>query len=49
MARKAAERQCLPKRGLPEDLVGTFVYLASADSHFVTSQVINIDGGWVHY
>lgn len=49
VARRAAERQSLPERGLPEDLVGTFVYLASSDSDFVTGQVINIDGGWVHY
>jgi 3-oxoacyl-[acyl-carrier protein] reductase len=49
VARRAAERQCLPQRGLPEDLVGTFVYLASSDSDFVTGQVINVDGGWVHY
>jgi 3-oxoacyl-[acyl-carrier protein] reductase len=44
-----AQRQCLPRRGLPEDLVGAFVYLASPESDFVTGQVINVDGGWVHY
>ena len=31
----------------PEDLCGTLVYLASADSDFVTSQVIVVDGGSV--
>jgi len=44
-----AGRQCLPRRGLPEDMVGAFVYLASAESDFVTGQVINVEGGWVHY
>ncbi|MHB9033470.1 MAG: SDR family NAD(P)-dependent oxidoreductase [Anaerolineae bacterium] len=44
-----AQKQCLPQRGLPEDMAGTFVYLASDDSAFVTGQVINVDGGWVHY
>lgn len=44
-----AQRQCLPRRGTPEDMAGTFVYLASDDSAFVTGQVINVDGGWVHY
>ena len=30
---------------LPEDLVGTLLYLASEDSDFVTGQTFNIDGG----
>jgi 3-oxoacyl-[acyl-carrier protein] reductase len=42
------ERQSLPRRGYAEDLTGTFVYLASDDSAFVTGQVITVDGGWVH-
>lgn len=46
--RRAAERQALPRRGQAEDLAGTFVYLASDDSAFVTGQVIAVDGGWVH-
>ena len=29
----------------PEDLVGACVYLASADSDFVTGQTIVVDGG----
>lgn len=32
---------------LPEDLTGTLVYLASADSDFVTGQVLVVDGGSV--
>lgn len=40
--------QCLPRRGYAEDLAGTFAYLASDDSAFVTGQVIAVDGGWVH-
>jgi 3-oxoacyl-[acyl-carrier protein] reductase len=34
---------------LAEDLAGTFVFLASADSDFVTGQVVVVDGGWVNY
>jgi 3-oxoacyl-[acyl-carrier protein] reductase len=49
LAEMMAQRQCLARRGLPEDLAGTFVYLASEDAAFVTGQVINVDGGWVHY
>jgi 3-oxoacyl-[acyl-carrier protein] reductase len=48
LRQQAATRQSVPRRGLPADLVGTFVYLASADSDFVTGQVLNVDGGWAH-
>lgn len=47
LRRRAVARQSVPRRGVPADLVSTFVYLASADSAFVTGQVINVDGGWV--
>jgi len=43
----AMERQAIQRRGLPEDMVGAFVFLASSDSDFCTGQSINIDGGWV--
>lgn len=49
LAKLTEERQSLPRRGYAEDLTGTFVYLASDDSAFVTGQVITVDGGWVHY
>lgn len=45
--RMAAE-QCLPVTATPADLAGTVEYLCSADSDFVTGQVVNVDGGWVH-
>lgn len=44
-----AERQCIPDRGVAEDLVGAFVYLASPESDFMTGQVLCIDGGWNHH
>ena len=34
------------RRGLPDDLVGLAVYLASSASSYVTGQVIAHDGGW---
>ena len=49
LARLMAERQSLPQRGYAEDLAGTFVYLASDDSAFVTGQVVAVDGGWIHH
>jgi 3-oxoacyl-[acyl-carrier protein] reductase len=30
---------------IPEDLVGTIIFLASPDSDFITGQAINVDGG----
>jgi NAD(P)-dependent dehydrogenase (short-subunit alcohol dehydrogenase family) len=39
---RAIKRECLP-----EDLCGTLVYLCSADSDFVTGQVLVVDGGAV--
>ncbi len=33
---------------LPEDLLGTLIYLASPDSDFVTGQTLNVDGGKVN-
>lgn len=49
LARQSAERQSIPRRGFADDLAGTFVYLASDDSVFVTGQVIAVDGGWIHH
>lgn len=36
----------LGRWGEPEDLQGTFVFLASSASDYVTGQVIYVDGGW---
>lgn len=41
-------QQCLPVTATADDLCGTVEYLCSADSDFVTGQVINVDGGWSH-
>lgn len=49
LATLAAERQSIPRRGFADDLTGTFVYLASDDSAFVTGQVVTVDGGWIHH
>ncbi|HYT09982.1 MAG TPA: 3-oxoacyl-ACP reductase family protein [Mycobacteriales bacterium] len=45
---RAVQRQAIPRRGEAGDLEGAFVFLASADSDFVTGQTICVDGGWVH-
>ena len=45
LAKILAEKQCIPDRIMPEDLVGTFVFLASTDSDPITGQTILVDGG----
>ena len=42
-----ASGQSLKRNLVPEDLVGTILYLASDDSKFVTGQTIMVDGGTV--
>ena len=37
--------RCLKRPGLPEDLVGTALFLATDDSSFITGQMIVHDGG----
>jgi len=41
----AIQRRALKRDEVPEDLVGTLVFLASADSDFITGQTIAVDGG----
>lgn len=41
-----SEKTCLGRIGLPEDLAGAFVFLASRASDYVTGQNIVVDGGW---
>jgi NAD(P)-dependent dehydrogenase (short-subunit alcohol dehydrogenase family) len=37
---------CIGRWGMPEDLVGTAIFLASDASAYVTGQDIFVDGGW---
>ena len=39
--------RALKREQVPEDLVGSLLYLASADSDFVTGQALVVDGGAV--
>jgi 3-oxoacyl-[acyl-carrier protein] reductase len=37
--------QCIKRLGVPEDLVGAMVFLASDESNFMSGQTVNVDGG----
>jgi 3-oxoacyl-[acyl-carrier protein] reductase len=38
--------QALHRTETPDDLCGAIEFLVSADSDFITGQVLNVDGGW---
>jgi NAD(P)-dependent dehydrogenase (short-subunit alcohol dehydrogenase family) len=44
----AIQRRAIKRDERPEDLLGALVFLASADSDFVTGQTIAVDGGAVN-
>jgi len=39
------QMRCLKRSQLPEDLVGTAIFLASRDSDFITGQFLTVNGG----
>jgi NAD(P)-dependent dehydrogenase (short-subunit alcohol dehydrogenase family) len=40
--------RALKREGYPEDLIGALIFLASAESDFVTGQTLVVDGGSVN-
>jgi 3-oxoacyl-[acyl-carrier protein] reductase len=43
------DQQIIKRHEEPSDLTGTVVFLASADSDFITGQTINVNGGATHH
>lgn len=41
------DHQSIKRRGMPKDIAGVLMFLASDAAAFVTGQTINVDGGWV--
>jgi 3-oxoacyl-[acyl-carrier protein] reductase len=49
MSKQLATQAALGREQYPEDLVGTVLFLASAESDFITGQNITVDGGVAHW
>jgi 3-oxoacyl-[acyl-carrier protein] reductase len=47
MEERQLARQCVRRRGLPEDVASAVAFLASAEAGFITGQTLRVDGGWV--
>jgi 3-oxoacyl-[acyl-carrier protein] reductase len=45
---KAVQLQCIPRKQMPDDLLGTIRFLLSEDSAFMTGQSLVVNGGACH-
>lgn len=45
---KVIASRAIPRDGYPDDLLGALIFLASAESDFVTGQTIAVDGGSIN-
>jgi NAD(P)-dependent dehydrogenase (short-subunit alcohol dehydrogenase family) len=46
MVARQLDRQCIKRRGRPDDIAAAVDFLASAEADFITGQCLTIDGGW---
>lgn len=46
MERRQLERQCIKRRGTPEDVAHAVAFLAQRSAGFITGQTLYVDGGW---
>ncbi|WP_051713043.1 SDR family oxidoreductase [Spirillospora albida] len=40
-------RQCIPRRGRPDDVAAAALFLATPAAAFITGQTLHVDGGWI--
>ena len=48
VSERVIQSRAIQRPGLPDDLLGALIFLASADSDFVTGQTIAVDGGSIN-
>ncbi|MFI2287553.1 SDR family NAD(P)-dependent oxidoreductase [Streptomyces niveus] len=47
MTARQLARQCVQRRGRPEDVVAAVAFLATEDAGFIAGQTLRVDGGWI--
>ncbi|WGP11176.1 SDR family oxidoreductase [Streptomyces sp. SH5] len=47
MTARQLARQCVQRRGRPEDIAAAVAFLATDDAGFITGQTLRVDGGWI--
>ncbi|MFB7850527.1 MULTISPECIES: SDR family NAD(P)-dependent oxidoreductase [unclassified Streptomyces] len=47
MTARQLARQCVQRRGRPDDVAAAVSFLATNDADFITGQTLRVDGGWI--
>lgn len=47
MTARQLARQCIQRRGRPDDIAAAVAFLATDDAGFITGQTLRVDGGWI--
>ncbi|WP_369266130.1 SDR family oxidoreductase [Streptomyces harbinensis] len=47
MTARQLARQCIQRRGSPDDVAAAVAFLATDDAGFITGQTLRVEGRWV--